>query len=306
MNSNPDETSSLPAEPASGIAGSAAEDQPAAETPATGPGRLQSVQPTLEKLFELYPHLFGAEFLPLKLGIFQELLARHPDEFKRETLKAALGVHTRSTRYLQSVAAGKKRHDLDGAALDAVAPEHVYLSLLELFRRRQSRSKEDLRPKFRAQLIAAFEASGMSRQDYLARVQNNDAEATRLLEEALAEHGEKAAKADALVRAFENSGKTAQEFADMYGLNAKEVLAADGVKTPGRQPTYTQGDTACGCNARLPASQGLSSPRCRASRALQCSRRKSLRHPGRPPRLVRRCLPGADAASRTVSGWCSC
>ncbi len=185
-----------------------------------------SVQSVLEKLFELYPHLFGAEFLPLKLGVFKELLARHPDDFRRETLKAALGVHTRSTRYLQSVAAGKKRHDLDGQPVDEVAPEHVYLSLLELFRRRASRSREDLRPKFRAQLIAAFEASGLSRQDYLARVQNSDEEATKLLEEALAEHAEKAAKADALLRAFESSGKTVEEFADMYGLKPRDVKAA--------------------------------------------------------------------------------
>lgn len=185
-----------------------------------------SVQSVLEKLFELYPHLFGADFLPLKLGVFQELLARHPDDFKRETLKAALGVHTRSSRYLQSVAAGKKRHDLDGKPIDDVAPEHVYLSLLELFRRRASRSKEDLRPKFRAQLTAAFEASGMTRQDYVARVQNSDAEATKLLEESLAEHGEKAARTDALLRTFENSGKTVEEFADMYGLNLRDVTTA--------------------------------------------------------------------------------
>jgi ProP effector len=185
-----------------------------------------SVQSVLEKLFELYPHLFGAEFLPLKLGVFQELLARHPDAFKRETLKAALGVHTRSTRYLQSVAASRKRHDLDGKPVDDVAPEHVYLSLLELFRRRASRSREDLRPKFRAQLIAAFEASGMTRQEYLARVQNSDLEATRLLEEALAEHAEQCAKTDALLRAFESSGKTPDEFAAMYGLDPRDVTAA--------------------------------------------------------------------------------
>ena len=94
----------------------------------------KSIQSVLEKLFELYPHLFGVEFLPLKLGIFQELLASHPEQFERAALKAALGMHTRSTRYLQSVAAGKKRHDLQGNAVDDVAPEHVYLSMLELFR----------------------------------------------------------------------------------------------------------------------------------------------------------------------------
>jgi ProP effector len=186
-------------------------------------GRTQTVQAVLEKLFELYPHLFGAEFLPLKLGVFQELMTRHPDQFDRAGLKSALGLHTRSTRYLQSVAAGKKRHDLNGNAVEEVAPEHVFLSLLELFKRRQNRTKEDLRPKLRTQLIAAFEASGLPRQEYLARVQSKDENANTLLMEALAEYEQKLAKQEALRSAFQNSGKSVKEFADMYGLNPREV-----------------------------------------------------------------------------------
>lgn len=190
------------------------------------PNRQRSAQPVLEQLFTLYPHLFGAEFLPLKLGIFQELLASHPDTFQRDSLKTALSVHTRSTRYLQSVAAGKPRHDLQGVAVEPVAPEHVCLALLELFRRRQARAQDDLRPRLRAQLMAAFEASGLNRADYLARVQVNDAPTMALLDEALAEHEQKRARQEALLRAFESSGKTAEEFADMYGLNPRDVTAA--------------------------------------------------------------------------------
>lgn len=190
------------------------------------PDRSRSAPSVLEKLFELYPHLFGAKFLPLKLGVFQELLSNHPECFERSSLKAALGMHTRSTRYLQSVAAGEKRHDLQGSAVEDVSPEHVYLALLELFRRRQARAREDLRPKFRAQLSRAFEASGLTRQEYLARVQTNDLEATVLLEEALAEHHEALARQEALLRAFESSGKTADEFADMYGMDIRAVTAA--------------------------------------------------------------------------------
>jgi len=196
--------------------------------PSTAAGRTRAVQPVLEKLFELYPHLFGENFLPLKLGIFQDLLAAHPEHFQRESLKAALGFHTRSTRYLQCVAAGNKRHDLQGNPGDGVAPEHVYLTLLELFRRRQARAREDLRPKFRAQLMAAFEASGLTRQDYQARVQTNDAAATELLEEAFAEREQKVAKREALRRTFESSGKTPDEFADMYGIDKRELVAAIG------------------------------------------------------------------------------
>ena len=197
---------------------------PRKHTPAVTGSR--SAQPVLEKLFELYPQLFGAEFRPLKLGIFQELLAVHPEQFQRESLKAALGFHTRSTRYLQSVAAGHKRHDLQGNPGEEVAPEHVYLTLLELFRRRQARAREDLRPKFRMQLMAAYEASGLSRQDYQARVQNSDADATALLEEAFAEREQQLAKREALRRTFGSSGKSADEFAAMYGIDRRELAAA--------------------------------------------------------------------------------
>jgi sRNA-binding protein len=135
----------------------------------------------LEQLFALYPHLFGAQFLPLKLGIFQDLLALHPDKFQRDRLKLALSVHTRSNAYLQCIAAGLKRHDLQGVAVQDVAPEHICLALLELFRRKQFRSKDDLRPKFRARLLAAFDRSGLSRQEYLALVPTTGDETNALL-----------------------------------------------------------------------------------------------------------------------------
>ena len=214
MTSNPPETSEPSIE-------SQAQSQAAPDK-----GRGPSVQTVLERLFELYPHLFGAEFLPLKLGIFQELLAAHPDLFQREPLKAALGVHTRSARYLQSVAAGTMRHDLQGAAVENVAPEHVYFAVLELFRRRQGRVKGDLRPAVRSQLMAAFEASGLSRQDYLARVQSNATPLHPLLEEAFAERDQALAKQEALLRTFDASGKSVEEFADMYGVDARELRTA--------------------------------------------------------------------------------
>lgn len=188
--------------------------------------RFESVQPVLEKLFELYPQLFGERFLPLKLGVFQELLAAHPETFKRDTLKAALGVHTRSTRYLQSVAAGLQRHDLQGKPVEDVAPEHIYLSTVELFQRRQARSKEDLRPKLYAQLVAAYDKSGLSKQDYLARI-GAPAEAIQVvLDDALAEVDQRRARRTALRKAFEASGKSVDDFADMMGMAVPDIKAA--------------------------------------------------------------------------------
>ncbi|MEP6792040.1 MAG: ProQ/FINO family protein, partial [Ramlibacter sp.] len=175
--------------------------------------------PALERLFQLYPKMFGARFLPLKLGVYQELLALHPDEFKKEELKLALGVHARSTRYLESVAAGNKRHGLDGEPVEDLAPEHVHHAILEVFRRRQARAKEDLRPWVRGRIADAAEASGLSREDYTERVRTQDAASTALLDEAMAEMGERIAKREALLRAFDASGKSAPEFAEMYGMD---------------------------------------------------------------------------------------
>ena len=179
--------------------------------------------PVLERLFELYPRMFGARFLPLKLGVFQELLALHPDEFSKEDLKLALGLHARSTRYLEAVASGQKRHDLQGAPLEDVAPEHIHQAIMEVFRRRQARSSEDLRPWLRERLIQAVEASGLAREAYAEKINTQDALSMAALDEAFAELAERAARREALQRAFDASGRTVQEFADMYGMDAAQV-----------------------------------------------------------------------------------
>jgi sRNA-binding protein len=181
------------------------------------------VFPVLEKMAALYPQLFGAVFLPLKRGIFQDLLEAHPDAFERESLKAALSMHTRSTRYLTAVAAGEQRHDLLGQPVEAMAPEHVHHALLEVFRRRQMRGKEDLRPKLIARIVVAFEASGLTPLAYAELVRSRDEAANAVLDEAMVEAQARAAKTEALLQAFKASGKTVEEFADMYGMDPRAV-----------------------------------------------------------------------------------
>ena len=183
----------------------------------------RQVNPVLEKLFELHPNLFGAKFLPLKLGIFHDLLARHPDTFKKDELKLAMGQHARSTRYLECVAAGLARHDLDGMAVEPVAPEHVHHAILEVFRRRQARTKDDLRPRLRVLLKQAVENSGLALEDYAALVRVQDDATNALLDDAMAELKAEAAKREALMTTFKASGKTEAEFADMYGMDLKLV-----------------------------------------------------------------------------------
>jgi ProP effector len=204
----------------------AAEPAAAPADPATDAIKRPSKQDAfavLDTAAALYPHLFGAVFRPLKRGIFQDLLAAHPDTFERDSLKAALSVHTRSTRYLTAVAAGEQRHDLQGQPVEAMAPEHVHHALLEVFRRRQMRSKEDLRPKLISRMVAALEASGLTPLAYADLVRSRDDAANAVLDDAIAEAQARAAKSEALLQAYKASGKTVEEFADMYGMDPRAV-----------------------------------------------------------------------------------
>lgn len=204
---------------------------PAAPAPAAHPGRPQAggrrerqVHPLLEKLATLYPHLFGARFLPLQRGIYEALLERHPEELPKEELKIAMGLHARSGRYLEAIAARHPRHNLEGEVVEPVAPEHVHHAIVELFRRRQARTQEDLRPQLIARLVDAIDASGLEREAYTEQVRVSQPQALALLDEAFAERGRRAARREALLRAFEASGQpTVEAFAEMYGMNLGET-----------------------------------------------------------------------------------
>lgn len=202
----------------------------ASATPVAAPKprvkRFDAAQPVLEKLFALYPRLFGQRFLPLKLGVFQDLMAAHPDVFRRDDLKLALGVHTRSTRYLQAVAAGLPRHDLQGQVVEPVAPEHMFQSIVEVFTRRQARTSEDLLPKLQRQLAQAYEKSGLTRADYLTRIGTLSDVVNAVLDEAMAQVDLTRARRTALVKSFQASGKTVAEFADSLGIPEGQLQAA--------------------------------------------------------------------------------
>ena len=179
--------------------------------------------PLLEQLAQWHPALFGEQLLPLKRGIFEDLLAAHP-ELEKDALKTALQQHTRSGRYLAAMASGQARHDLAGQPVEATLPEHVHHALIEVFRRRQQRTQEDLTPKLRNRIVIAYEASGLSREDYAERVHGRDEKTNALVADALAQADARAAKDEALLRSFTLSGQTSeQEFAEMYGMNPAQV-----------------------------------------------------------------------------------
>lgn len=210
----------------------------------SGPARkapVREVHPLLQRLWELHPKLFGARFRPLKLGIFEDLMASHPGAFAKDDLKQALGQHVRSTRYLEAVAEGEPRCGLDGQPVEPVALEHVQHAILEVLRRRQARDPVKARAWARAQLVRALDASGLTREAYLERLPTRDALALELVEEAFAELSAQAARREALVRAYRTSGQASVEaFADMYGMDAalvRDALARSETATSAAAPT---------------------------------------------------------------------
>jgi len=187
------------------------------------PSTSRTPHPVLAQLAELHPALFGQTLRPLKRGIYEDLLAAQPGVLEAESLKAALAQHARSSRYLTVIASGQPRHDLSGQPVEALTPEQVHHALIEVFRRRGARSPEDLRPKLRQRILKAYEASGLSPDEYVQRMQGKDEAANQLTREALAEASARAAREDALLRAFEASGKDINTFAGMYGLHVLEA-----------------------------------------------------------------------------------
>ena len=185
---------------------------------------VREVHPVLAQLGQLYPALFGATVQPLKRGIYQDLLAAHGETIDKAGLKVALAIHTRSTRYLNAVASGAPRHDLQGNVVEAMAPEHVFHALVEVFKRKKPRDGEDLQVKLRRRMGMAFMASGLTREAYAECVQVRDEATQQLLDAALAEVAEQDAKAEAVQRAYAASGAASVEaFADMYGMNPHAV-----------------------------------------------------------------------------------
>ncbi len=193
----------------------------------SSPVRTQhQVHPVLLRLRELYPQVFGAKPLPLKLGTFHDIVAAHAEAFDAKELREALGQHTRSSRYLEQVASGAKRCDLQGNPVEDLAPEHVHQAIMEMSRRDRSGSREAAQAKVRLRLKNAFEASGLSRSEYAERVKPPIEEWNALLDHAYAEHGASGAKREALRRAYEASGLSPEQFASDYGLALDTVKAA--------------------------------------------------------------------------------
>lgn len=120
--------------------------------------KLNSSKEVIAFLAERFPQCFSAEgeARPLKVGIFQDLVARVEGEMNlsKTQLRSALRLYTSSWRYLYGIKPGATRVDLDGnpcGELDEQHVEHARKQLEEAKARVQAQRAEQQAKKRKPQ-----------------------------------------------------------------------------------------------------------------------------------------------------------
>src|ERR1700751_5536572 len=110
----------------------------------------------LAQLAELYPNCFRQPRQPLKIGIHNDVIARHP-ELRPSLIASALKTYTRSLGYLETLTAGSARLDLEdnrvGTATDA-DEEDAKRKIAKATRRAAAKAIEDRNAAAPAKSIA--------------------------------------------------------------------------------------------------------------------------------------------------------
>jgi ProP effector len=120
----------------------AAPAAPAAAPAAAGPAAdsPRALLKQLQQQFEAFRNC-----LPLEIGIDKQLLARMPD-LNRKLMRAALGIHTGSMRYLRAMEKATVRYDLDGkpgAEVTDTHRQHAKELLQQRFKKEAERKKAE-------------------------------------------------------------------------------------------------------------------------------------------------------------------
>ena len=141
---------------------------PADSAPAPAPAQPeaagQAAQPSPRALLKQLQQDFPAfrQCLPLAIGIDKQLLARMPG-LNRKVMRAALGIHTGSLRYLKAMEKATVRYDLDGQPGEEVTDTHRTHAREQL----QQRFKKEAERKRAEREAAAEEEAAKKRQEKL-------------------------------------------------------------------------------------------------------------------------------------------
>ena len=138
------------------------EGEPANEA-ATGGADAQSPRALLKQLQQQFTAFRNC--LPLAIGIDKQVLARMPG-LNRKTMRAALGIHTGSMRYLRAMEKATVRYDLDGnpgAEVTETHRQHAKELLQQRFKKEAERKKAERE-------AAAQEEANRKRQEKLQQL----------------------------------------------------------------------------------------------------------------------------------------
>jgi ProP effector len=153
-------TTSNAAESPDATATATAPETASAPAPASQQAQPQSPRALLKQLQQQFPAF--RQCLPLAIGIDKQLLARLPG-LDRKTMRAALGIHTGSLRYLKVMEKATVRYDLDGNAGDEVTDTHRAHAKEQL----QQRFKKEAERKRAEREAAAADEASRKRQEKL-------------------------------------------------------------------------------------------------------------------------------------------
>jgi ProP effector len=128
------------AEPAAELAAEPSAALSSAESAAPSADSPRALLKQLQQQFEAFRNC-----LPLEIGIDKQLLARMPG-LNRKLMRAALGIHTGSMRYLRAMEKATVRYDLDGKAGAEVTDthrQHAKELLQQRFKKEAERKKAE-------------------------------------------------------------------------------------------------------------------------------------------------------------------
>ena len=137
-------------------------------SPATAPAPATAQPTSARALLKQLQQEFVAfrDCLPLAIGIDKQLLARMPG-LDRKIMRAALGIHTGSMRYLRAMEKAKVRHDLDGAAGAEVTDTHRLHAKEQLQQRFKKEADRKKAERDALATAAAEEEANRQRQEKL-------------------------------------------------------------------------------------------------------------------------------------------
>ncbi len=137
------ESAATGAQPADAPAADASLQPSAAPAAAAAGADTQSPRALLKQLQQQFPAF--RDCLPLAIGVDKQVLARLPG-LNRKTMRAALGIHTGSMRYLRAMEKATVRYDLDGnpgAEVTDTHRQHAKELLQQRFKKEAERKKAE-------------------------------------------------------------------------------------------------------------------------------------------------------------------